>query len=233
MKKLLLLIIGIVIIQFVMAQSDRKDSARVNILTIGDSNGTFDYSWPKQLARLIPKSKIVNKSISGNTIGFDNLGRENLNTLKNINRYLDEAFNEIGSDKQFDFILINLGTNDTKVIFIENQKKVPENLGILFHLINQYLKQHQKSNTKICFITPAPMDETKINVEKYGGGDLRIQKNNKEFKKVAHKNHVDFVDTYTLLKEGFSDKTTDGVHLNEKAQIQMANQIAKYLLKKL
>jgi hypothetical protein len=29
------------------------------------------------------------------------------------------------------------------------------------------------------------LDELKVNIGKYGGGDLRIQKNNKQFKKVA------------------------------------------------
>ena len=76
---------------------EKRFSKSLHILTIGDSNGTFDYSWPQQLKKLLPFSTIINKSVSGNTIGFDNLGRMELNTLKNINRYLDEAFKEAGT----------------------------------------------------------------------------------------------------------------------------------------
>lgn len=231
-KSILLLIFCSVFILFSNAQNEKSGLQKLNILTIGDSNGTFAYSWPQQLKKLLPSSTIVNRSISGNTIGFDNLEKVELNTLKNINRYLNESFSEIGSQNNFDCIFINLGTNDTKRIFIDRQKEVPKNLSLLIQLIKQFCSDHQKQNPKICIITPSPMDELKVSVEKYGGGDLRIQKNNKRFKKVASKNKVDFLDTYTPLKNGFSEKTTDGIHLNEKAQIQLSTEIVNYLNKK-
>ena len=175
---------------------------------------------------------MVNKSISGNTIGFDNLDRVELNTLKNINRYLDEAYSEIGSSINFDYILINLGTNDTKRIFNNRQKEVPKNMISLIQMIRKYMEVHQKLEPEICLISPSPMDEQKVNVEKYGGGDTRIQKNNQLFKKLAATNHVDFLDTYIVLKPEFSDQTTDGVHLHEKAQFLMAKVISDYLNQK-
>ena len=202
---------------------------KLTILTIGDSNGTFEYSWPQQLKKALPGSMVVNKSVSGNTIGFDNLDRAELNTLKNINRYMEEAFNEIGPQKSFDYVFVNLGTNDTKRVFVDRQKEVPENMSLLIRSIRQYFHDHQKPNPQICLITPSPMDELKANAEKYGGGDLRIQKNNAKFRKVAAKNKIDFLDTYSLLKDGFSEKTTDGVHLNEKAQLQLSSSIINYL----
>jgi len=230
-KSILLLLFCSILILVSNAQNEHGGSQKPNILTIGDSNGTFAFSWPQQLKKVLPKATVVNKSISGNTIGFDNLEKVELNTLKNINRYLDEAYKEIGPQNNFDYIFINLGTNDTKRIFINRQKEVPENLSLLIQLIKQFCCDHQKQKPKICIITPSPMDELKANVEKYGGGDLRIQKNNKQFKKVAVKSKVGFLDTYTLLKSGFSEKTTDGIHLNEKAQIQLAAEIVNYLNK--
>ncbi|MCX6236417.1 MAG: GDSL-type esterase/lipase family protein [Bacteroidia bacterium] len=231
-KPILLLIFCCVFILFANAQNEKNSLQKLNILTIGDSNGTFEYSWPQQLKPLLPNSTIINKSISGNTIGFDNLDKIELNTLKNINHYLEEAFIKIGPQNSFDFIFINLGTNDTKRIFINRQKEVSKNLSLLIQLIKRFFKDHQKQNPEICIITPSPMDELKVNVEKYGGGDLRIQKNNEQFKKVAATNKVGFLDTYTPLKNGFSEKTTDGIHLNEKAQIELATEIVNYLNKK-
>lgn len=201
----------------------------LNILTIGDSNGAAENGWPAQLRKLFPFSTIINKSVSGNTIGFDNLDQEKLNTLKNLDSYLEEAYNELGQELDFDFILINLGTNDTKKVFENRQKEVSENMSILVQKIKYLVRKNQSKIPEIVIISPSPMDEQKVNQEKYGGGDLRIQKNNMLLKKVASKNQIDFLDTYTSLKKEISEKTTDGVHLNEKAQFEMASEIANYI----
>lgn len=73
------------------------------------------------------------------------------------------------------------------------------------------------------------MDEQKIDTIKYGGGDWRIQENNKQFQKVAIANHAGFLDSYSLLKLNFSNKTTDGIHLHEKAQFELATIIITYI----
>ncbi len=223
------LIIGTLMCLQSIAKPETNNTNGLKIMTIGDSNGTFEYSWPKQLAKLIPNSTIVNRSISGNTIGFDNNGREDLNTLKNILRYLDESYQEIGANNNFDYILINLGTNDTKVVFNERQHEVYANFVTMIGAIKKYLTKNQKPGTKIGFITPAPMDEQKAKKEKYGGGDERVQKNNEQFKLLAAKHNVLFINTYDALKVDFSSKTSDGVHLKESAQRQMAEEIVKQL----
>ncbi len=215
-----------------LLQTSDEKQPRLKILTIGDSNGAVEYGWPQQLRKLLPFSTIVNKSISGNTIGFDNLDQSKLNTLKNIDRYLEEACQELGGSGIFDYILINLGTNDTKRIFIGRQREVAQNMTTLVQMITKYMSDHHKTLPSICILTPSPMDEHKVNKEKYGGGDERIQKNNLQFKKVALKTRVDFLDTYTTLKQGFNEKTEDGVHLVEKSQFQMSCEIMNYLTKK-
>ena len=212
--------------------STYQTQKKLNILTIGDSNGTFAYSWPVQIKNLLPDATLINKSISGNTIGFDNNDQVKLNTLKNIDRYLEEAFKELGDGKKFDFIVMVLGTNDTKKVFENRQKEVPENMILLIHKIKEYLTSHNMTLPKICIITPSPMDEDKIDKVKYGGGDGRIQKNNMEFKRIAKENKIDFLDTYLALKPGFSEMTLDGIHLNEKAQHMVATEIVKYLKSK-
>jgi lysophospholipase L1-like esterase len=236
MNQFSVVFISLTIIGFLASAQDNNTSpditwkqSKLNILTIGDSNGAADFGWPQQLRKLLPSSTVINKSISGNTIGFDNLDQEKLNTLKNIERYLDEAYQELTLPHNFDAILINLGTNDTKCIFEHRQKEVPSNMVLLIQKIRKYMTDNQKICPPICIITPSPMDEQKVNKEKYGGGDQRIQKNNQKLKKIAAKNQIGFVDTYTLLKPGFSQRTEDGVHLNEKTQFLMASEIVSYL----
>jgi lysophospholipase L1-like esterase len=209
-----------------------KNLGSFKILTIGDSNGEFDFGWPQQLTKLMPYAVVINKSIAGNTIGFDNLDQPKLNTLTNIGQYLDDSFCKLGKDGELDFILIGLGTNDTKAIFKDRQKEVAANMSTLLQKINSYLKAHNKQTPHICIITPSPIDELKADAVKYGGGDLRIRENNKQFSKVAASNHADYIDSYNNLKVNFSEKTTDGIHLNEKAQFELATIILAYINQK-
>jgi len=211
---------------------ENKNLQPLHILTIGDSNGAFDFGWPQQMMKLLPFSTVINKSISGNTIGFDNLDRPELNTLKNINQYLDDAFKKMGTKAQLDYIFIDLGTNDAKSIFKERQKEVAANMAVLLQKIHSSIKEYNKRMPYICIVTPSPMDELKVDAVKYSGGDLRIQENNKQFSKVAAANHADYLDTYNLLKVNFSGKTTDGIHLNEKAQFELATIILAYINQK-
>jgi lysophospholipase L1-like esterase len=205
------------------------NTTKRNILTIGDSNAASETGWPAQLKKLLPFSTVINKSISGNTIGFDNLGNERLNTIKNIDRYLEEAYQEMEPKGNFDFIFVCLGTNDTKRIFKNRQKEVPSNLEVLIQKIKQWLMVHQKIAAQIVVVSPPPMDEQKADAGKYGGGDKLIQKNNLRFRKTAGDSQADFVDVYSSLKTDFSEKSTDGIHLTEKAQFQLALELVNYL----
>jgi lysophospholipase L1-like esterase len=237
MRNLLLLLLLSLLIPVMTFANNKpvnthQTQKKLNILTIGDSNGALAYGWPTQIKNLLPDATIVNKSISGNTIGFDNNDQIKLNTLKNIDRYLEEAFKELGAGNKFDFVVMVLGTNDTKKVFENRQKEVPENMVLLIHKIKDYMTSHNMILPKICIITPPPMDEEKADKVKYGGGDGRIQKNNTEFKKVAKENNIDFLDTYSVLKKDFSEKTLDGVHLVEKAQLQVATEIVNYIKSK-
>jgi len=206
-----------------------RNTKKLNILTIGDSNAAAENGWPVQLRKLLPFSTVINKSISGNTIGFDNLDQEKLNTLKNIDRYLDEAYAELVTGRSFDFILIGLGTNDAKRVFEKRQKEVHENMALLIEKIRQWAINHQKIVPEICIISPPPVDEQKANTEKYGGGDKRVRNLTTSFNKVSKNEKVGFVDSYSMLRAGFENKTADGIHLNEVAQFLLAQIISDYL----
>jgi lysophospholipase L1-like esterase/pimeloyl-ACP methyl ester carboxylesterase len=211
--------------------NDKRNTSTKNILTIGDSNGAATDGWPEQLRKLLPFSTIVNKSIAGNTIGFDNLDNQRLNTIRNINRYLEQTYRQLSPGTELDYIFVELGTNDTKRIFINRQEEVPGNLATLIRLIKTYMTDNHHKMPVICILSPPPVDEQKVDAAKYGGADERIQNNNQLFREVASNNQVDYLDLYTPLKAGFSAKTTDGVHLTENAQFELSNLILQYLEK--
>lgn len=208
---------------------ENKNGNPLHILTIGDSNGAFEYGWPQQLTKLLPYATVINKSIAGNTIGFDNLDQPKLNTLTNIFRYLNDAFSQLDDGSELDYIFIGLGTNDIKTIFKDRQKEVAANMTDLLQKIKSYLNEHNKKIPRICIITPSPIDEQKTDTIKYDGGNLRIQKNNKQFQEIAIASHADFLDSYNLLNIKFAEKTKDGIHLNEKAQFELATIILSYI----
>jgi lysophospholipase L1-like esterase/pimeloyl-ACP methyl ester carboxylesterase len=204
-----------------------RNSKKLNILTIGDSNAAAENGWPAQLRKLLPFSTVVNKSVSGNTIGFDNLGQEKLNTLKNIDHYLDEAQTELGADQNFDVILIGLGTNDAKRIFEHQQKEVTQNLQLLIDKIKGRAENTTGKIPAVFIISPPPMEEEKADQVKYGGGNQRIDGNNIRFQKMAEVNRATFIDINTELKKTGPGITTDGVHLTSQAQFQLADKILK------
>ncbi|MDF9798261.1 pimeloyl-ACP methyl ester carboxylesterase [Catalinimonas alkaloidigena] len=127
---------------------------KFNILTIGDSNGATESGWPEQMKKLLPYARVINTSVSGNTIGFDNLGRENLNTLKNIEAYLQHATDSLAEEK-LDYIILGLGTNDTKKVFADRQDEVIKNMESLVQKIKAFpaFKNHTPN---ILILTPPP-----------------------------------------------------------------------------
>jgi lysophospholipase L1-like esterase/pimeloyl-ACP methyl ester carboxylesterase len=210
-----------------------KNTGKLSILCIGDSNGAAPDGWPVQLQKLLPFSTVINTCISGNTIGFDNLGQTRLNTLSNIDNYLNEAKKQTGPANAPDYIIIGLGTNDTKAIFKDRQKEVPDNFSALLEKIKQYYKPNQLKVPKICVLLPPPVDEQKADTIKYGGADKRLQVNNPLFRSIATIHQVTTIDLYKVLSETISEQTTDGIHLTEKAQFTVAGLIVQFMNSKI
>ncbi len=194
------------------------------ILVIGDSNAAGENSWPEYLGIDLPYATVVNVSTPGNTIGFDNLGRHGLNTLRNINEYLKEFINASSGSGERLTTVIALGTNDTKHIFRNSQKEVPGNLGLLISKI-----QGSLPGTDIYIAGPPPVDESKDITGKYKGSGRRIRELHGAFKKVARETGVKFLDLYSLLEEGFDERTSDGVHFDDVTGYEVASYIASVI----
>ena len=179
------------------------------ILTIGDSNGAAKEGWVNQLKQLRFEDNIHNVSISGNTIGFDNLDREQLNTLKNIDHYLTEGGEKMQGITD---IIILLGTNDCKAVFDKQLKKVPQNLETLIQKIKAH-SVYQTHQPRIIIVSPPPYGKDEIMLEKYHGAAARIGYLVPKFSEVAKKNGCEFIDIYTPLQPNWWIYSHDGVHL--------------------
>lgn len=204
---------------FIIITGIFQGSRPEHLLVIGDSNGASAIGWAVQLARLRKNSdKILNYSISGNTIGFDNLGQDTLNTLKNIDQYLKNAEDSL---KVLDKILICLGTNDCKAVFDSVQKQIPENMERLILAIENY-PYVAGNKPQVILITPPPIADDSVLIAKYRGGSERLKKLIPVFEEIAKKYGCQFADIYHPLINNFMSLTKDGIHLNEKGYVEAA-----------
>lgn len=219
MKKLILLFLIFLFIVRISAQ-------KKNVMVLGDSNGAFDSGWVYQLSRLHPEVNFINFSIAGNTIGFDNLNKDTLNTLKNINKYLKKALEVSG---KIDIILIMLGTNDCKAIYDSLQPKVVKNLDSLINILVNYKYPVKKPD--IVIITPPPAGHDSILQSKYYGILKRLKNLIPEYKKIALKYNVHFIDIFTPLEKDLYELTTDGIHFKTIGYIKIAEIIDNSLKK--
>lgn len=185
-----------------------------NVLVIGDSNGAIQEGWVTQLKEERFPDFIYNTSISGNTIGFDNLANKNLNTLRQVDHYLedtDQALN--GLDK----IFIMLGSNDCKAVFNDSLKLVPLNMKNLIGKIKAH-PVYQKYHPEIFVISPPPYASNDKLIEKYKGGSERIAWLFPRFKKIAEEEGCQFIDIYSKLLPVWDTISKDGIHLTAPGQ---------------
>lgn len=202
-------------------------SAQRIIPTIGDSNGASNTGWVNQLKSIRKQDSIFNYSISGNTIGFDNLGIEKLNTLRNINAHLEDAARRSKTGR-IDDIVILLGTNDCKKVFADSSDQIVLNLEKLIHLIKEQ-KAVIDSKSEIYIVLPPPFGEDSILLDKYKNGEQRVRALLPKFMSVALRNECHFIDIYHELKPRFNQLSTDGVHLNAEGSMIIARSVSRFL----
>ncbi|WP_428741687.1 SGNH/GDSL hydrolase family protein [Tenacibaculum sp.] len=199
-----------------------------NILVLGDSNGALDYGWVNQLKNRLPNDNIFNTSRPGNTIGFDNLDRVELNTLKNLDHYLKTAQDSLG---RIDYVIMMLGTNDAKFVFKDRQNEVVSNMKLLITKIKNY-NYNFKTKPHIIIMSPPPYGSDNILAEKYQGGFKRVKRITRNLKKIARTYDCDFVNIYKALKNVFNQYTKDGVHLEAEGQKAIAALVKAKLTEK-
>jgi lysophospholipase L1-like esterase len=178
-----------------------------------------------QLRKIRPNDTIFNISISGNTIGFNNNGRKSLNTLANIDDYMDRAYTRL---IKIDMIIMMIGTNDCKSVFKDSLSVVPGNMKKLIDEIKLKASIH-KGKPLIFIVSPPPFGPDDLVGEKYADGLERVRQLNDKFVEIAKDDKIQFIDTFHILLPVFRTITADGVHLNPDGQMMIARIIQENL----
>jgi len=210
------------------AQTTTPSSKPLNIFTLGDSNGTFPESWPKQLKDALPNGQVFNISKSGRTIGFLNLGDSTLNSLSVVDENLKKAA-EFTQDRPFDFVVLELGTNDGKAVFADRQKEVPDNLEKLVKKIKS-CPYPTINKAKVIIISPPPYGAKAEATAKYAGGGKRVEAMSKAFQKVAKRNNCLFVNGYKTPGLNVETMTADGLHLDATGSKKLIEPVVKLMV---
>ncbi|GGF26562.1 SGNH/GDSL hydrolase family protein [Hymenobacter cavernae] len=228
-NKIKFLLAFLVLVPFVLsAQTAALDSKPLNIFTLGDSNGTFPESWPKQLKDALPNAQVFNISKSGRTIGFLNLGDSTLNSLLVLDENLKKAA-DFTQARPFDFVVVELGTNDGKAVFADQQQEVPDNLEKLVKQIKT-CPYPTISNARIIIISPPPYGAKAEATAKYAGGGKRVEAMSKAFQKVAKRNNCLFVNGYKTPGLNVETMTADGLHLDAAGSKKLIEPVVKLML---
>ena len=211
------------------AQPTVLSEKRLNLFTLGDSNGTFPHSWPQQLKQALPNAQVYNISRSGRTIGFVNNGDSTLNSLFVIGQNLKSAA-EFTGDRPYDFIILELGTNDGKAVFADRQQEVPANLEKLIRSIKDCPYEVIKK-ANIVIVSPPPYGSKAEATEKYAGGGQRVKAMSETFQQVAQRQNCLFVNGYTTPGLDIETMTTDGLHLDASSSRKLIESIVSLLVK--
>ena len=233
MRNLLLKSIGIFFLAGLtsnISASDLSDSQHqkekpLKILAIGDSNGALPDGWVTQLKKLRSNDSIFNISVSGNTIGFNNLGRKSLNTLANISAYMGKAYTRLGN---IDIVIMMIGTNDCKSVFKDSLLLVPGNMIKLIDGIRAGARLH-KEQPMIFIVSPPPFGSDELIGEKYAGGLNRVRQLNDNLAAIAADENIRFIDSFHILLPVFNTLSADGVHLIPDGQMMIARIIQENL----
>lgn len=229
MARLLKIFFVLILISFFISCQSNKLNDKITILTIGDSNGFGPGKWPDQLAKMLgDKYNVVNNSQGGRTVGFDNLGRVELNTLKQIDTILTKASREVGAIGGFDKVLICLGTNDCKAVFDSVQVEVAPNLEKLIQSVRAF-KFPNGQTPAITIISPPPYGKDGYASEKYRDGDKKVAALVPQFRELAEKLGCDFIDIHAPMLPVVEMLTKDGVHFKEDGYKMMAELITTQL----
>jgi len=202
---------------------------QLNILTLGDSNGTFAFSWPVQLKAALPNAQINNISKSGRTIGFLNNGDSTLNSLAVIDLNLKKAADMTGT-KPYDFIVMEIGTNDGKAVYAARQAEIPGNLEKLIHKIKD-CPNPVISKAKIILISPPPYGSKAESTEKYAGGNARMKALNDTFKTLAKKTGCLYISGYTIPGMDMETMSADGLHMDAVASRKLIEPVVALMIK--
>ncbi len=162
-------------------------------------------------------------AIAGNTLGFNNNNQDTLNTLRNIESYIERGKAQLG---KIDKILILLGSNDCKAVYAGKTAESISNLNALIHKIKAGFPTNQPT---ILLISPPPAADDSLLTDKYKGMSKKLKKLIPKMQKVAQKNDIPFLNIFQPLYSDRNTLTSDGVHYKKEGYQLMAQKINEFI----
>ncbi|MEL6141112.1 MAG: GDSL-type esterase/lipase family protein [Bacteroidota bacterium] len=181
------------------------------ILVLGDSNGAVQSGWVYQFQQLRGGGPLVNTSVSGNTIGFNGLGDERLNTLSQLVPYLRRGYAEMGA---IDDVIIALGTNDCKITYADASAERHVNYRSLLEEIKKFFTDRGQSLPKIILLSPPPIDDAKTEEGEFKGAAACVTELASFISELATSEGYCTTNLITSLGDQLLKYSEDGIHFD-------------------
>ncbi len=196
---------------------------RQYVVVIGDQQAAASGSWVTMLKEKMPDDRILNFSRTGNTYGFNNFGNDKLNTLRNLEIYLDDALDSTGG--RIDYLVIALGRNDCKRTFDDELALVPDYLREMIRTVHGF-PGFKSRPPRIIILSPPPFRPDSALPSRYQGADERVRYLLPYFKDITHQNRCTFIDIFTQMEQDPVEYTNnDGLSFNEKGHALIARSV--------
>ena len=192
-----------------------------SVLVIGDSNGAAPDGWVTQLQDLRGDGPLVNTSLSGNTLGFNDGGFER-NTLENLSPYLRRGYAEMGG---IDEILIGLGTNDCKQKFSDRHPEIIAHLETLLTRTSAFFAERGQEMPRIVLLTPPPAGDNRQVSEEFQGVKQCTAELSAQVRELAAREGYCLVDLQDKPGDEVLQYSRDGIHFNPRGYRTLARRI--------
>lgn len=192
-----------------------------NVLVIGDSNGAAPDGWVAQLQNIRGGGPLVNTSLSGNTLGFNDGGFER-NTLENLSPYLRRGYAEMGG---IDEIIIGLGTNDCKQKFGDRHGEIITHLETLLTRTAAFFTERGQDMPRIVLLTPPPTGTDAAVSEEFQGVKECTADYSAELRALASREGYCLVDLQQNPGDEVLQHSRDGIHFNAQGYKLLARRV--------
>lgn len=195
-----------------------------NILVIGDSNGADAKGWVFQFQQLRKGGPVVNTAIGGNTVGFDGMGSNKLNTIEQLSTYLRRAYAEMGG---IDEVIIGLGTNDCKQQYIGLDAERHVNYRRLLDELILFFQDRGQEVPRIVLLSPPAAGDNKIVSEEFQGVASCVAEMAIFLQELAETKGYCYVNLLEKPGASLLQHSSDGIHFNATGHELIARQLLK------
>lgn len=193
----------------------------MKIICFGDSN-TFGYiplkgsryknRWPKVLQSMLKDDEIIEDGMNGRTFFSTDIDFP-------INGF-NYLISNLNKNKEFDYFILMLGTNDLKNHYGNSAKDILNSLIRFLDTIYNHINTY-KIEAKVIVCGIPKVDDQIVTFDNYENTSIKRDTFNELEKEYLKKKGITFIDN-TDLEIG-----RDGVHLLEKSHHKLAEKIAK------